>query len=81
MNTIANRFNEEMIETLFGYAPPDKNLNKAKDSSSQDPSSQYIQLVEPKKAQNLAILLKALNVTIEEVCDALQEGNKYFIAA
>lgn len=70
------QFNEEMIETLFGYAPPDKNLNKAKGSSSLDPSSQYIQIIEPKKAQNLAILLKALNVTTEEVCDALQEGNE-----
>ncbi|KAL2466868.1 Formin-like protein [Abeliophyllum distichum] len=41
------QFNEEMIETLFGYAP-----------------------------DNLSILLKALNVTTEEVSDALQEGNE-----
>lgn len=78
MNTIVNRFNEEMIETLFGYAPPDKNFNKAKGSSSQDPSNQYIQIIDSKKAQNLAILLKALNVTTEEVCDALQEGIRFF---
>ncbi|CAI9088523.1 OLC1v1022864C1 [Oldenlandia corymbosa var. corymbosa] len=69
------QFNEEMIESLFGYTPTDKNF-KSKESTSQDPANQYIQLIDPKKAQNLAILLKALNVTTEEVCDALQEGNE-----
>uniref|UniRef100_A0A5B6Z1K3 Formin-like protein n=1 Tax=Davidia involucrata TaxID=16924 RepID=A0A5B6Z1K3_DAVIN len=71
------QFNEEMIETLFGYAPAERNKNEAKkESSSQDPSTQYIQIIDPKKAQNLSILLRALNVTTEEVCDALQEGNE-----
>ncbi|KAF9672935.1 hypothetical protein SADUNF_Sadunf11G0096000 [Salix dunnii] len=70
------QFNEEMIETLFGYAP-DKNKNEQKkESSSHDPPPQYIQILEPKKAQNLSILLRALNVTIEEVCDALREGDQ-----
>ncbi|CAI9760448.1 unnamed protein product [Fraxinus pennsylvanica] len=71
------QFNEEMIESLFGYAPAEKNKNVfKKDSSSQDPSTQHIQIIDPKKSQNLSILLKALNVTTEEVCDALQEGNE-----
>ncbi|XP_059662540.1 formin-like protein 5 [Cornus florida] len=71
------QFNEEMIETLFGAAPADKNKNgPKKGSSSQDPSTQYIQIIDSKKAQNISILLKALNVTTEEVCDALQEGNE-----
>ncbi|XWS27905.1 hypothetical protein CRYUN_Cryun25bG0020400 [Craigia yunnanensis] len=71
------QFNEEMIETLFGYAPVDKNKNdRKKESSTQDSVPQYIQLLDPKKAQNLAILLRALNVTTEEVCDALREGNE-----
>ncbi|KAJ6752199.1 hypothetical protein OIU85_002604 [Salix viminalis] len=70
------QFNEEMIETLFGYAP-DKNKNeRKKESSSQDPAPQFIQILDPKKAQNLSILLRALNVLIEEVCDALREGNE-----
>lgn len=69
------QFNEEMIETLFGYAPAGKNKTQSKESSSQDPSNQYIQIIDPKKAQNLSILLKALNVTTEEVVDALQEGD------
>ncbi|KAI3457007.1 hypothetical protein Pfo_013670 [Paulownia fortunei] len=71
------QFNEEMIETLFGYAPAGKNKTEAKkESSSQDVLPQYIQLIDPKKSQNLSILLKALNVTTEEVCDALEEGNE-----
>ncbi|XVE80281.1 hypothetical protein DITRI_Ditri14bG0127600 [Diplodiscus trichospermus] len=71
------QFNEEMIETLFGYAPVEKNKNdKKKGPSAQDSVPQYIQLLDPKKSQNLAILLRALNVTTEEVCDALREGNE-----
>ncbi|XP_077221593.1 formin-like protein 3 [Tasmannia lanceolata] len=71
------QFNEEMIESLFGYNSADKTKNeRRKEASSHDPSNQYIQILDPKKSQNLAILLKALNVTIEEVCDALLEGNE-----
>lgn len=67
-----------MIETLFGYNAVDKSKNeRRKESSSQDPSPQYIQIIDPKKSQNLAILLRALNVTIEEVCDALHEGSLF----
>ncbi|GMJ01493.1 FORMIN HOMOLOGY 5, formin homology5 [Hibiscus trionum] len=71
------QFNEEMIETLFGYAAIDKNKNdKKKEASTQESVPKYIQILDPKKAQNLAILLRALNVTTEEVCDALREGNE-----
>ncbi|KAL3645473.1 hypothetical protein CASFOL_010653 [Castilleja foliolosa] len=73
------QFSEEMIESLFGYAqaPDGKNKNEAKkESSSQDVTPQYIQIIDAKKSQNLAIVLKALNVTTEEVCDALEEGNE-----
>jgi hypothetical protein len=36
--------------------------------------NQENRVLDPKKSQNIAILLRALNVTIEEVCDALLEG-------
>ena len=72
-NDSVNRFNEEMIETLFGYAPAGKNkLGMKKDASQEAPK--YIQIIEAKKAQNLSILIKALGVTTEEVRDALEEG-------
>lgn len=69
-----------MIETLFGYNTVDKNKNeRKKESSSQDPSPQYIQIIDSKKAQNLSILLRALNVSTEEICDALNEGNLFLL--
>ncbi|PIA58463.1 hypothetical protein AQUCO_00500417v1 [Aquilegia coerulea] len=71
------QFNEEMIETLFGYNNVEKNkTQRKKDSISQDPALQYIQIIDSKKAQNLSILLRALNLTTAEVCDALYEGNE-----
>ncbi|XP_035551030.1 formin-like protein 3 [Juglans regia] len=71
------QFNEEMIESLFGYNNMDKNkIDRKKEAASLESSVQYIQILDPKKAQNLSILLRALNVTTEEVLDALQEGNK-----
>ncbi|GAB4859479.1 hypothetical protein Ancab_010946 [Ancistrocladus abbreviatus] len=70
------QFNEEMIESLFGYSADDKKKNDRRSRSSSDPSMSYIKIIDPKKSQNLSILLRALNVTTEEVRDALLEGNE-----
>ncbi|GAB2242602.1 hypothetical protein Droror1_Dr00019377 [Drosera rotundifolia] len=69
------QFNEEMIESLFGYTADDKKNNDRRGRAS-DASLPYIKIIDPKKAQNLSILLRALNVTTEEVRDALLEGNE-----
>ncbi|KAH1063327.1 hypothetical protein J1N35_028314 [Gossypium stocksii] len=69
------QFSEELIETLFGASVQKNKKTGKKEPSAQDQGPQYVQLIEPKKAQNLAILLRALNVTTKEVCDALREGN------
>lgn len=79
VNFPTTRFSEEMIENLFGYAPANNKNEVKKESSSQDAVSQYIKLIDPKKSQNLAILLKALNVTTEEVCDALEQGSFFLL--
>lgn len=73
----AFRFNEEAMETLFGYNDGNKNKNgqRSTDSSSRESPVQYIQIIDTRKAQNLSILLRALNVTTEEVVDAIKEGN------
>ncbi|XP_038996014.1 formin-like protein 5 [Hibiscus syriacus] len=68
------QFNEEKIETLFGYTPVEKSKSDKKEPTKKEPL--FIQLLDPKKAQNLSILLKALNVTSEEVSDALVEANE-----
>ncbi|XP_075083999.1 formin-like protein 3 [Nicotiana tabacum] len=71
------QFNEEMMESLFGYAQANPGKNEGtKASASFEATPQYIQIIDAKKSQNLAIILKALNVTTEEVCDALKEGKK-----
>ncbi|KAM4093247.1 hypothetical protein ACB094_06G100400 [Castanea mollissima] len=77
INSGSFQFNEEMIESLFGYNNMDKNkIDRKRELASLDPSIQYVQIIDAKKAQNLSILLRALNVTTEEVIDALQEGNE-----
>ncbi|GMJ06378.1 hypothetical protein HRI_004306900 [Hibiscus trionum] len=66
------QFSEEMIEILFGYQATANKQNEKKEKT--EPSIQYIQIIDPRKAQNLAILLKALNVTTQQVVNALKEG-------
>ncbi|KAJ6734105.1 FORMIN-RELATED [Salix purpurea] len=65
-----------MIETLFMVN--NSNLN-VKDHNGRRQSlpllNQENRVLDPKKSQNIAILLRALNVTIEEVCEALLEAN------
>ncbi|KAI3688565.1 hypothetical protein L2E82_46216 [Cichorium intybus] len=71
------QFNEETIESLFGYQAPEKNKDQdSKSAPKKDPPAHFVQIIDPKKAQNLSILLKALNVTTEEVSAALIEGNE-----
>ncbi|KAJ0248906.1 Formin-like protein 1 [Hirschfeldia incana] len=71
------KLDEEMIETLFVA----KSLDSKPNQSQTTPRcvlpspNQENRVLDPKKAQNIAILLRALNVTIEEVCEALLEGN------
>ncbi|KAE8702919.1 Formin-like protein 1 [Hibiscus syriacus] len=69
------QLNEEMIETLFtvnNSKLPAKDIGRRQSLPS---SNQENRVLDPKKSQNIAILLRALNVTIEEVCEALMEGN------
>ncbi|RDX95296.1 Formin-like protein 1, partial [Mucuna pruriens] len=82
LNDLRCRLNEDMIETLFmvnnskeslGIAIKDNARRQIVQSASPMPSENRV--LDPKKSQNIAILLRALNVTIDEVCDALREGN------
>ncbi|KAL6506301.1 hypothetical protein OROGR_024482 [Orobanche gracilis] len=70
------KLNEEMIETLFvaNTKPTPKEATRWQilPLPGQDNGNRVL---DPKKAQNIAILLRALNVTIEEVCEGLLEGN------
>ena len=62
------------MESLFGYNPAENNKGNRKKDLASDSSNQYIQIIDARKAQNLSILLRALNVTTAEVVDCIQEG-------
>lgn len=67
------RFDEEMIESLFGYNLQNPLTNDEVKSKSPSPSSSK-HILEPKRIQNITILSKALNATAEQVCEALLNG-------
>lgn len=71
------KLNEEMMETLFVVNKPTPTVTPSETTWRPvlPSSGQENRVLDPKKSQNVAILLRALNVTIEEVCEALLEGN------
>ncbi|XP_049351646.1 formin-like protein 11 [Solanum verrucosum] len=69
-------FDEEMIESLFGYNL--HNSMKIDEGKSKTPSpSKHV--LEPKRLQNISILSKALGVTVEQVSEALIKGDGLFL--
>ncbi|KAK8943954.1 Formin-like protein 8 [Platanthera guangdongensis] len=70
------QLNEDMIETLFAknstLPPPRQQSRRA---VLLPPLKQEHTVLDPKKSQNIAILLRALNVTREEVSESLLDGN------
>ena len=65
---------------LFGYVAAQNKKERAKIDVNIQTPTKFVQLIEVKKSQNLAILLKALNVTTEQVCDAVKKGDTKFVA-
>lgn len=63
-----------MIETLFKANGPNIATKDGPRRSILPLLDEEYRVLDPKKSQNIAILLKALNVTEEEVCEALLEG-------
>ncbi|KAE8010235.1 hypothetical protein FH972_006621 [Carpinus fangiana] len=73
MRSSSFELDEEMIESLFGYNLQ-TSMKSADEAKSKTPSpSKHV--LEPKRLQNITILSKALNVTAEQVCEALLQGN------
>nr|CAD1838956.1 unnamed protein product [Ananas comosus var. bracteatus] len=67
--------NEEMIESLFVCnATNTDSKARTKKPGLLPLLNQEKRVLDPKKSQNIAILLRALNVTKEEVCEALLEA-------
>lgn len=74
LNWVGCRLNEERIETLFVVNTSNQKPMDAAPRSVLPFPNQEDRVLDPKKSQNISILLKALNVTVEEVCEALLEG-------
>lgn len=65
-----------MIESLFGYNLQNSMKNEETKSKSPSPSKHVL---DPKRLQNITILSKALNVTAEQACEALIQGNTVIV--
>lgn len=63
-----------MMESLFGCNSASTVPKEVTRKSVPPPVVQENRVLDPKKSQNIAILLRALNVTRDEVSEALQDG-------
>ncbi|XP_061369645.1 formin-like protein 8 [Gastrolobium bilobum] len=72
------RFDDELIETLFGYKTNyktherNRSLSTLANSNSNIPTQVFI--LEPRKSQNTAIVLKSLAISRKGILDALLDG-------
>ncbi|KAI3813406.1 hypothetical protein L1987_18128 [Smallanthus sonchifolius] len=69
------QLNEDIMESLFGCNSGGSTKKEDGRKSVVPPVVPENRVLDPKKSQNIAILLRALNVTQEEVSKALLEGN------
>ncbi|XP_076949924.1 formin-like protein 6 [Bidens hawaiensis] len=69
------QLNEDMMESLFGCNSGGPAKKEEPRRSVLPPVVKENRVLDPKKSQNIAILLRALNVTRDEVADALLDGN------
>lgn len=70
--------NEDIIKTLFVSSTSTKPVQKEANRKSALPQVvKENRVSDAKRSQNIAIILRALNVTIEEVSEALLDG-EYF---
>ncbi|EPS59732.1 formin-like protein 1, partial [Genlisea aurea] len=77
---------EEMIQTLFVVNAP-KETTAAKwqvlpaPNPNPDSGNRRRRILDPKKSQNIAILLRALHLTADDVCQGLLGGNTGILGA
>ncbi|KAJ0867467.1 putative formin, FH2 domain-containing protein [Helianthus annuus] len=69
------QLNEDIMESLFGCNSGSSTKKDDSRKPGTPPAMLENRVLDPKKSQNIAILLRALNVTQEEVSEALLEGN------
>ncbi|KAJ8553833.1 hypothetical protein K7X08_024511 [Anisodus acutangulus] len=79
INNGSFRFEDDLMEVLFGYnvsskQAPEENSTTTSSSTSKlaRPAQNFI--LDPRKSQNTAIVLKSLSISRKEILDALLEG-------
>ncbi|KAG8379074.1 hypothetical protein BUALT_Bualt07G0050400 [Buddleja alternifolia] len=73
------RFDDDLMESLFGYTTnnhksSEKNNNSSTQKNSYSLQSPQIFILDPRKSQNTAIILKSLTISRHEILDCLIEG-------
>ncbi|XP_047310341.1 formin-like protein 4 [Impatiens glandulifera] len=71
------RIDDDLIKALFGYSTINKNFPDQIISSSTNPNSVLntrIFILDPRKSQNAAIIIRSLDVSQREIIDALFDG-------
>lgn len=77
---ISCRVDDDLMEALFGFVATNRKDNAPKGNNSMSPSrdalapSANIFLLDPRKSQNIAIVLKSLAVSRKEIIEALIDG-------
>ncbi|XP_043704102.1 formin-like protein 4 [Telopea speciosissima] len=72
-------FDGDLMEALFGYSahsrkPSTRNRNSSDMDNSNSSSPAQIFILDPRKSQNIAIVLRSLAISRQEIHDALLEG-------
>ncbi|KAL7101498.1 hypothetical protein ACP275_08G057600 [Erythranthe tilingii] len=75
LNSSSFQLNEDAMESLFGCSSANSVPKEASRKSTLPSLEQENRVLDPKKSQNIAILIRALNVTTDEVTEALLDGN------
>ncbi|KAM0943196.1 putative formin, FH2 domain-containing protein [Dioscorea sansibarensis] len=77
------RVDDEMMEALFGYVATNRKSPRGGDKTASDSANSsfsstlpptQITLLDPRKSQNIAIVLRSLAISRQEILDALLEG-------
>ncbi|XP_020576149.1 formin-like protein 16 [Phalaenopsis equestris] len=73
-------FDDELLETLFGYVPTNHPRRPSATSATTStsiscPSPAQIRLLDPRKSQNTSIILRTLAVSRHDILDALIDGH------
>ncbi|KAF5180306.1 Formin-like protein [Thalictrum thalictroides] len=76
------RFDDDLMEALFGYVAtnrksPERNNNKSNLGSPGPGSPAQRFILDPRKSQNIAIVIRSLAISRQEILDALLDGHGF----